>query len=311
MATINLCKLTKILNSVITLRDYRSPRALLECKIFNEKNDRAANCVFDDINSKSWMDLSDSNVISELTRARLDHHLSATKITYAVTKLIIYHYNGILRDIELDIANDLKELDENSLDCIVAGLVELQNKGELPLLNDLKISRDNLAKCVVACALHCFYIDGADIRKPGNEYSKATIIALSNSGVTQEEFERDFPDYVFKLSWDELIVTNDCNYSHCERCRHKCVQLKSNYNVEQLIKLYLNSNIKPKRREQPTDEIVSEEDLNMLCAMVDTLSSETKSVMIRMLVKTKMSMGEKMQYAFDLMMQDRNKDDEN
>lgn len=340
MPSINLRRLNDILKSVTNLRDYRSARAFLQDKIFTAENDKKANCVFvGDDNAESWMDLTDSNVISELTRAKLNRHLCATKITYAVTKLIIYHYNGVLKDIEHNIAQDLAPLDNEKLDCLAAELNALQANGELPLLNDLKINRDNLAQVIVACALHCFYIEGADIRKLGNAYSKNTIIALRNSKVTQEDFERDFPAYVFKMSWDELAITKDCKYTHCERCKHSCAQLRSNYNVEQLLKLYLKSNVKTEQaEEQPLDkktvtdnsgktyitekavvtnetdaidEIVSQDDLSVLNAMIDTLGAEGLSIMLKAVINTKMSTGEKMQLAFDLMMKEKEKNGRN
>lgn len=314
MATINLCKLTEILKSVINRRDYRSPRAFLESKIFNEKYDVAVNCMSPaDDNAKPWMDLSDSNVISELVRGELKHNLRSTKITYAVTKLIIYHYNGILFNIEQDIASDLAELSDEQTNLLICKLNKLKTDGEIPLCKDLEFTCENLAKAVVACVLHCFYIDNADIRRLGNAYSKDTVIALKTSGVTQEQFERDFPEYAFRLAWDKLAVTKDCKYTHCERCKHKCAEFRSNYNVERLINLYLEKDVEKRRTaqsEQTKEGAVAVEDMNVLNAILAVLSSETKSQIIRKFFLTRMSAGETLEYAFELLMQEK-KDDKN
>lgn len=301
MGVITLSELTNILKAVIPQNDYQSPRAFLECRIFSEKNDKK---IINTQNS-SWTELTDCNVISELTRSTLKHHLSSAKLTYAVTKLIIYFYKGSLAEIEADIARDLKTLDEKSLDYVKDNLEKLQTLGRLPLLSDFEIERGRLEKAIVACVLHCFYFDNPKLRKVGNTYSKGNILVLSNSGIDQAQFERDFPSYKFKISWDELATTPDCDYCNCDRCRHKCVKLDSNYNVEQLLKLYLNVNVK-----QQDDDIDIADALVILDEITDILSSEAKSSFIKTLVRKKLSTNDQLSYALELMLHDKKKNSE-
>lgn len=300
MGIINLQQLTEILKSVVPCRDYRSPRAFLECKFFNDRHDQAAHCVS---RNESWTDISDSNVISELSRATMKHHLSSPRLIYAVTKLIIYQYGGVLNEIEREIERDLSRIGDEKKEILAERLQELQRRGEIPLICDYEIGVDNLPKAVVACALHCFYIKHVKLHPMGNAYAKGNVIALLDAGVTQKQFERDFPDYSFKLSWDELADTADCKYCHCERCKHKCAPFDSNYNVEQLLKLYLNANVQTKRRD--FDDMDVKDALSVLDAITDALSSEAKSTLIKTLVRKDMSMSDQMKYAFDLMMQDK------
>lgn len=303
MGTINLSELVNILKTVMPYDDYLSPRVFLECKIFSEKNDKKISNTVDG----SWTDLTDCNVISELTRATLSHHLSSPKLAYAVTKLIIYQYKGVLREIEGDISRDLKRLDEQSSEYVAQSIISLQKDGRLPLLNEYAIDKNNLAEAVVACVLHCFYIADTKLRKVGNTYAKGNIVVLNNSGVDQKQFEKDFPAYKFKLSWDELATTADCEYCNCDRCKHKCVKLDSNYNVEMLLKLYLNV-----KTEQNDDEEVDVADaLVVLDEITDILSSEAKSDFIKTLIRKKLSMSDQLKYALDLMLQDKKNNDNN
>lgn len=302
MGFITISSLHRILNSVLTQRDYKSPRVFVQCKIFSDENDQK---VVNVLNGLSWTELNDSNVISELTRSTMKHHLSSPRLIFAVTKLIVYYYNGVLNSIQNDIAQDLRQLSFDSLDYIVHELTELQKQGQLPLLENYEISRDNLAQSVVACVLHCFYFENSRLHPLGNAYSKGNVIVLSDSGVDQKQFEKDFPKYRFKMNWDELATTADCKYCKCERCKHRCAQFDSNYNVERLLKLYLNLNVKAEQ--QDDDEIDREETLDFLDKITDTLSSEAKSKFIKTLIRTNLSTNDQIRYAVDLMLQDKKK----
>lgn len=300
MESINLSRLTKILNSVIPLREYRTPRVFLDSKFLNYKNDAAANCPH---RYEKCTELDDSNTVSELARAIVDHHFTAPRHAYAVTKLIIYYYNGVLEEIEQDIARDIEKLSDECKNELATKLIELQNEGALPLMSDYEIRCDNLAKCIVACVLHCFYITESNAHPVNNKYAKLNILALYNSGVEQAQFERDFPDYLFSLSWDALATNKDCEYlsNHCDRCKHKCASFDSNYNIKQLLTLYLYSNIKTEATELSDVDTENNYYWRLLDAIAEAMDAELQTVWIKTLVRYNMSPKEHLDYAVKLM----------
>lgn len=301
MNLITISTLTEILKSVIPCADYQSPRAFLERKIFNDKYNKVVKSGAD-----NWEYLADSCVISELTRAILKRHLSSPRLTFAITRLIIYHYKGVLNLIEADIKRDLEAVSGDKQDCIVERLVRLQEEGALPLLKDYAITREDLPQAIVACAIHCFYFDSPNLRKVGNYYAKANINALNANRVSQEDFERDFPAYKFNLEWDDLVAI-DCEDSNCDRCRHKCARLDSNYNVKQLLNLYLYFDQLRESYDTVDDILDDEQTLSFLDHLTDQLSYEAMTLFVKKLTHSDLSISEKIQYAIELVTQDRRK----
>lgn len=301
MKLITVSTLTEILKTVIPHGDYQSPRAFLECKIFNKKYDKLVKSGED-----NWEYLADSCVISELTRSILKRHLSSPRLTFAITRLIIYHYKGIFNLIETEIKRDLNDIDSESQDYIVRRLTQLQEEEALPLLANYAITREILPQAIVACAIHCFYFDSPNLRKVGNYYARENINALNVNRILQEDFERDFPAYKFSLEWDEL-VTIDCEDSSCDRCRHKCTKLDSNYNVKQLLKLYLNFEKLQENYETVDDILDDEETLNFLDHLTDQLSYEAMTLFVKKLNHDDLSTKERIVYAIELITQDKKK----
>lgn len=301
MNLITVSNLTAILKTVMPRGDYQSPRVFLESKIFNYKYDKIVKC-----GNENWEFLEDSCVISELTRAVLHHHLSSPRLTFAVTRLIIYHYKGVLRLIENDFKKDLQAVSAEKQDYLIERLTQLQKDEALPLLTDYAITRENLPQAIVACAIHCFYFGDSNLRKVGNYYAKANITALNVNRVTQEEFQRDFPAYKFNMEWDDL-VTRDCQYSNCDRCRHKCAKLDSNYNVRQLIKLFLNFEKLRDENETLDDLVDDEETLRFLDHLTDQLSYEGVTAFVKKLNHNDLTLSERIQYAIELILQDKKK----
>lgn len=301
MKLITVTTLTEILKTVIPCADYHSPRAFLDRKIFNDKYNKIVKSGEDD-----WTFLADSCVISELTRAILKRHMSSPRLTFAVTRLIIYHYRGVLSLIETDIKRDLDAVSGENQDYIVKRLGELQADGALPLLEDYAITRENLPQAIVACAIHCFYFDDPSLRKVGNYYTKANINALNVNRVTQEEFERDFPAYKFAMEWDDLVAI-DCEDSNCDRCRHKCAKLDSNYNVKQLLKLYLNFENLRENYDSVDELLDDEETLNFLDHLTEQLNYEGLTMFVKKVNHSGLSTKEKIVYAIELITQDKKK----
>lgn len=70
--------------------------------------------------------------------------MSSPRLTFAVTRLIIYHYKGVLRLIENDFKKDLQAVSAEKQDYLIERLTQLQKDEALPLLTDYAITRENL-----------------------------------------------------------------------------------------------------------------------------------------------------------------------
>lgn len=245
METITLSNLIKILGSVTTRRDYKRSGAFLDALIFTADNEGNLDLEYTD-DTESWMTI-DACAISEFSYLKFGHHLSSPRLNFIVTKLIIFYYNDILSKVETDIKEMIDELDVDKRDRLVKQLRQLQTDKQLPLLEGREINDDNLAQSIVACFIHCCYSEEPRLKKVQNAYTKWNIALLARNGVKQAQFAKDFPAYRFKTTWDTLLADKCRN---CQQCRHKCPKFDSNYNVQRLIELYLNT---PSRQNRALD----------------------------------------------------------
>lgn len=245
MATITLSDLIKILSSVTTRRDYKRSGAFLDALIFTADNEGKLDLEYTET-TESWMTL-DACAVSEFSNLKFGHHLSSPKLNFIVTKLIIFYYNDVLSKVEANVKEMVDELSADKRDSLASQLRALQTNGKLPLLDGREIANDNLPKTIVACFFHCCYSEDPRLKKVQNAYAKWNIAQLARNGVKQAQFAKDFPAYRFKTTWDSLL-TDRCR--NCQQCRRKCPKFDSNYNVQRLIELYLNT---PSRQNRASD----------------------------------------------------------